>query len=75
MAVHTTPDQSPDSIGDRLLTTFAVALVVAIVPIAAVGVLDSTVALVAALATIIAFAAGIAWLLGRMIGPEEHPER
>ncbi len=75
MAVHTTPNQTPDSIGDRLLTTFAVALVVAIVPIAAVGVLDSTVALVAALATIIAFAAGIAWLLGRMIGPEEHPER
>jgi uncharacterized membrane protein len=75
MAVHSTPNQTPDSIGDRLLTTFAVALVIAIVPIVAVGLLETTVALVAALGTIVAFTAGIVWLLGRMIGPEDHPER
>lgn len=74
MAVHTAPRHTPDSTGDSLLPTFAVALVVAILPIVAVGVVGTTLTLVAALGTIIAFTAGIAWLLSRMIGPEEHPE-
>ncbi len=32
----------------------------------------SVIALILALATVIGFAAGIAVLLGRLIGPEEH---
>ncbi len=74
MAVHTAPRHTPDPTGDRLLSTFAVALVVAMGPIVAVGLVGTTLALVAALGTIVAFTAGIAWLLGRMIGPEEHPD-
>lgn len=53
-----------------LLAVFAVLIIAAIVPIALVIVSPSVFALIAAISTVIAFAAGVAYLLARMIGPE-----
>jgi hypothetical protein len=58
--------------GAALLPLFALATVIAIVAICVVVAAPSTVALIVALATVIGFAAGIAVLLSRLIGPEEH---
>ena len=53
-----------------LLAIFAALIVVSVVVISLVIAMPSTVTLIAALGTVIAFAAAIAWMLGRIIGPE-----
>ena len=58
--------------GPALLPIFALATVIATIAIAAVVAYPSTFAAAAALATVIAFGCGIAVLLGRVIGPDEH---
>jgi putative Mn2+ efflux pump MntP len=72
--MHTTTDHraaEPTS-GAALLPLFAIATVIAIVAICVVVAAPSTAAMIFALVTVIGFAAGIAALLGRLIGPEEH---
>ena len=58
--------------GAGLLPLFALAVVVATVAICAVVAAPSMVTVIVALATVIGFAAGLAALLGRLIGPEQH---
>jgi hypothetical protein len=66
--IHTPePESAPES---PLLAVFAVLIVVAIVPIGLVIASPSTVTLVAALGTVIAFAVLVTWMLARLIGPE-----
>ena len=71
MAAH--PVQATESeptAESPLLAIFAALIVVAIIPIALVIAVPSTVTLVAAIGTVIAFAILVTWLLARMIGPE-----
>jgi VIT1/CCC1 family predicted Fe2+/Mn2+ transporter len=67
--VHTPePEAAPES---PLLAIFAALIIVAIVPIALVIAVPSTVTLIAAVGTVIAFASLVTWLLARMIGSED----
>jgi hypothetical protein len=76
MAAHThapAPDDAPESpIGAVLLPLFALATIIGVVVIAVVIAFPGTITLLAALATVVGGAAGIVWLLDRVIGPEEH---
>ena len=63
----TEPQPAPEF---PLLAVFAALIIVAIVPIGLVIAMPSTVTLVAALGTVIAFAVAITWMLARIIGPE-----
>jgi hypothetical protein len=73
MAAHAPeqPVNEQDS-GAGLLPLFALAVVIATAAICAVVAAPGTVTVVVALATVIGFAAGLAVLLGRLIGPEQH---
>ena len=68
-ADHQTPEPTA---GAALLPIFAIAVVVATIAISVVVAAPSNAALIVALSTVIAFAAGIVALLGRLIGPDEH---
>jgi hypothetical protein len=76
MAAHAHIDEdheSPDvSTGVALLPLFAFAVVVATIAICVVIAVPSVIALIVALGTVIAFAAGIVALLGRLIGRDDH---
>jgi hypothetical protein len=73
MAAHAEHETAPESSsGATLLPVFAIATVIAVVAICVVVAAPSMVATVIALSTVIGFAAGIALLLSRLIGPEEH---
>ena len=71
MAAHpvlpTEPQPAPEF---PLLAIFAALIVVSVVVISLVIAIPSTVTLVAALGTVMAFAIGITWMLARIIGPE-----
>ena len=71
MATLSSPPTEPQPTPEfPLLVIFAALIVVAIVPIALVIAMPSTVTLIAALGTVIAFALAITWMLARIIGPE-----
>lgn len=53
-----------------LLAIFAALIVVAVVAISFMIAMPSTVTLIAALGTVIAFAVAVTWMLARIIGPE-----
>jgi len=73
MTVHAEHETATEpSSGATLLPVFAIATVIAVVAICVVVAAPSIYATVIALATVIGFAAAIAVLLGRLIGPEEH---
>lgn len=73
MAAHATDQHAPEPTeGAALLPIFAIAIVVATIAICFVVAAPSTVAMLIALSTVIAFAAGIVVLLSRLIGPEDH---
>ena len=63
----------PESaIGTMLMPIFGIATIIGIVVICLMLAYPSTVTAVAALATVIGFAAALVALLGRLIGPEDH---
>ena len=71
MAAHPAPLPEPTTAPEvPLLAIFAGLIVVAVVAIGLVIAMPSTVTLIAALGTVIAFAVLVTWLLARMIGPE-----
>jgi hypothetical protein len=71
MAAHPAPaPESRPEAESPLLAIFAALIVVAMVPICLVIAVPSTLTLVAALGTVIAFAIAVTWLLARIIGPE-----
>jgi hypothetical protein len=71
MAAPTLPDPSvPEAPEFPLLAVFAGLIVVAIVAIGVMLAAPSTLTLVAALATVMGFAAGVTWLLTRLMGEE-----
>jgi hypothetical protein len=72
MAAHADHDVPEPTSGAALLPIFAIATVVAIVVICVVVAAPSTAAVIVALATVIGFAAGIAAMLSRLIGPDGH---
>ena len=73
MSVQAEHETAPEpSGGATLLPVFAIATVIAVVAICVVVAAPSIYATVIALATVIGFAAGIAMLLTRLIGPEDH---
>jgi len=74
MAAHApvAEDRPEPAVGAILLPLFAVALIVAVVVISLVIALPGMVTLIAAMATVIGFTAGIVVILGRLIGPEDH---
>jgi hypothetical protein len=73
MTVHSTHHETPETAsGAALLPIFAIATVIATVAICVVVAAPSVAATIVALTTVIGFAAGIAFLLSRLIGPEEH---
>jgi hypothetical protein len=73
MAAHAEHETTPESSGGAaLLPIFAIATVLATVAICFVVAAPSVIALILALTTVIGFAGGIAVLLGRLIGPDEH---
>jgi hypothetical protein len=64
------PPENP--VGTLLMPIFGIATIVGIVAICLMLAYPSTVTAIAALATVIGFAAAITVLLGRLIGPEDH---
>ncbi len=66
-APTTDPQPAPEF---PLLAIFAALIVVAVVAIGFVIAMPSTVTLIAALGTVIAFAVAITWMLARIIGEE-----
>jgi len=58
--------------GTLLMPIFGLATIIGIVVICLMLAFPSTLTLIAALATVIAFASGLVTLLGRLIGPEDH---
>ena len=64
---------SPDSpVGTLLMPIFGLATIIGIVVICLMLAYPSTATAIAALATVIGFAAGLTALMGRLIGPEDH---
>jgi VIT1/CCC1 family predicted Fe2+/Mn2+ transporter len=71
MAAHPAPDPETQSTAESpLLAVFALLIIVAIVPIGLVIAMPSTLTLIVAVGTVIAFAAAVTWMLARLIGPE-----
>jgi hypothetical protein len=71
MAAHPAPTHEPAPTPETpLLAVFAALIIVAVVPIGLVIAAPSTLTLIAALGTVIAFAILVTWMLARMIGPE-----
>jgi hypothetical protein len=70
MAAHSSV--SEPATGAGLLPIFALAVVVATIAICAVVAAPGAITLIVAVASVIGFAAGIAALMSRLIGPEEH---
>ena len=63
----------PDSsVGSLLMPIFGMATIIGIVVICLMLAYPSTGTAIAALATVIGFAAALTALLGRLIGPEDH---
>jgi hypothetical protein len=63
----------PDNpVGALLMPIFGLATIIGIVVICLMLAFPSTGTAIAALATVIAFAAGLTAMLGRLIGPEDH---
>lgn len=63
----------PDNpVGSLLMPIFGGATIIGIVVICLMLAYPSTVTAIAALATVIGFAAALTALLGRLIGPEDH---
>jgi len=72
MAAHPAPIHEPVPAPEvPLLAIFAGLIVVAVVAIGLVIAVPSTLTLIAALGTVIAFAILVTWMLARMIGPED----
>jgi hypothetical protein len=65
-------DQHENPIGTLLMPIFGIATIIGIVVICLMLAYPSTVTAVAALATVIGFAAALVAVLGRLIGPEDH---
>jgi hypothetical protein len=65
-------NSSENPVGNLLMPIFGVATIIGIVVICLMIAYPSTVTAIAALATVIGFAAAITALLGRLIGPEDH---
>jgi hypothetical protein len=63
---------SDNTVGSLLMPIFGIATIVGIVVICLMLAYPSTVTAIAALATVIGFAAALTALLGRLIGPEDH---
>ena len=65
-------NQHENPVGTLLMPIFGLATIIGIVVICLMLAYPSTVTAVAALATVIGFAAALTALLGRLIGPEDH---
>jgi hypothetical protein len=65
-------NQHENPLGTMLMPIFGLATIIGIVVICFMLAYPSTVTAVAALATVIGFAAALTALLGRLIGPEDH---
>ena len=65
-------NSSENPVGTLLMPIFGIATIVGIVVICLMLAYPSTGTAIAALVTVIGFAAGITALLGRLIGPEDH---
>jgi hypothetical protein len=65
-------NQNENPLGTMLMPIFGVATIIGIVVICLMLAYPSTFTAVAALATVIGFAAALVALLGRVIGPEDH---
>jgi hypothetical protein len=64
--------QSDTPTGTILMPIFGLATIIGIVVICLMIAFPSTVTAIAALATVIGFAAGLTAVVGRLIGPEGH---
>jgi hypothetical protein len=64
------PRQRTESTEAWLLGVFALLIIAAMIPIGLLIAAPSVIALVFALTTVISFAAGVSYLLARMIGPQ-----
>ena len=69
-ALPAPPTESEPAPEFPLLAIFAALIVVSVVVISLVIAMPSTITLIAALGTVIAFAIAITWMLARIIGPE-----
>ena len=65
-------NQNENPLGTMLMPIFGGATIIGIVVICLMLAYPSTVTAVAALVTVIGFAAALTTLLGRLIGPEDH---
>ncbi|HEX5620913.1 MAG TPA: hypothetical protein VFX51_21000 [Solirubrobacteraceae bacterium] len=65
-------NERENPVGTMLMPIFGLATIIGIVVICLMLAYPSTVTAVAALATVIGFAAALTALLGRLIGPEDH---
>jgi hypothetical protein len=71
MAAHPAPTHEPTPAPEvPLLAIFAGLIVVAVVAIGIVIAVPTTLTLIGAIGTVIAFAILVTWVLARMIGPE-----
>ena len=71
MAALSSPPTEPQPAPEfPLLAIFAALIVVAVVAISVMIAMPSTLTLIGALGTVIAFAIAVTWMLARIIGPE-----